>query len=226
MIDKLLTPDTFEFFARYVLSGFIIIAVANAFVFGKKPRPGEALLEIVLYSLLNQLLWSIVSETIKYMYSNVLPVNLHHPWLTPSDGKLFYYQVVVLPICIGVLLGIATQRRWFQPVFKVLSLPITDPYPRAYDHVFAEFEGEALFAVHYEQGPSIYGLYGLSSRASRDPDRSELYLERLYSVSEDGEWIPSDPPRSALVSLMGMRAIEILKLEAVEENADATKTDS
>ncbi len=213
----LLKPETFEFFARFVLSGFLIILVVNAFIFGKKPKAGEALLEIILYSLFNQLIWFLIASFGYWFLYRDGQISGWELRITPSKDLQFYLQVLVQPLALGALLGLARKNRWFHPVSRALSLPISDPYPRAYDHVFAEFVGEALIAVHYTEGPSVYGKYGFDSRASRDPAHSELYVERLYTVSRDGEWTPSDPPRSAFVSLAGVRAIEFLRFEDLEE---------
>lgn len=207
MFADLLTPETFEFFALYVLSGFVIIIVANAFVVGRKPRPSEALLEIILYSLFNQLVWLVASSAAAWVSSRAA-VDLWHP----SDQAQFYLQVLGLPVVIGWILGLGTKRRWLTPALRALSLPIVDPYPRAYDHVFAEFEGQALLIIAFADGKNIYGRYGYASRASRDPSHSEVYLEELYEVDAAGKWAPASPSRSALVKLEGLRAIEIIPI--------------
>lgn len=219
MLGDLLKPETFEFFAKYVLAGFVIILVANAFVIGRKPRPAEAALEIVLYSLLNQLMWLAIGSIAALMRDSI-----GIGWSGPSVALQFYSEVLILPILIGSILGIGLKRRWLHPVLRALSLPIVDPYPRAYDHVFAEFEGQSLVIVAYADGKNIYGLFGYQSRAGRDPNHSEIFVEQLYEVDDLGQWTPSSPPRSALVSLDGMRAIEFIPITNNPEVQDGTQT--
>ncbi len=188
----LLKPETFEFFARFVLSGFLIILVVNAFIFGKKPKAGEQLLEIILYSLFNQLIWFLIASLGFWVLSRDGQISNRELRIIPSKDLQFHLQVLVQPLALGALLGLARKNRWFHPVSRALSLPISDPYPRAYDHVFAEFVGEAPIAVHCVEVPSVFGKYGFDASASRDPNYSELYVERLYAVSEDGNGCPQN----------------------------------
>ncbi len=218
MAKDLITPETFEFFARYVLSGFLIILVANAFIFGRKPKTSEALLEIVLYSLLNQLVWFLLSSLVLWFHGLFVEVGVLLPdRLKPNANVSFYLQVLVQPVAIGWLIGLSRRNRWLHPISRALSLPIADPYPRAYDHVFAEFEGEKLVIVAFEDGKNIYGLFGYNSRASRDPEHSEIYVQQLYDVDGTGKWKASDPPKSAFINLDGVRAIEFIPLPEQEE---------
>ena len=55
--------------------------------------------------------------------------------------------------------------------------------------------------VTYEDGTQIFGYFGQQSLASTDPNRSDLFLERLYDVDDDQQWQEKSPPRSALIFL-------------------------
>ena len=44
-MQQLFTPESFEFFARYLLSGFIIILVRSKFVIANQPKPMEVFIE-------------------------------------------------------------------------------------------------------------------------------------------------------------------------------------
>jgi hypothetical protein len=211
---NLVTPQTFEFFAQYVLAGFLLIMVANAFVDGRRPKPAEAFFEAVLYSLLNQLVWSLLVTVAAWLFD-----------LRPQARMAFYLQVLVQPVLLGWLIGKARQKNWLRPVFRTLSMPIMEPHARAYDDVFMNFVGRARVIVAYQDGTNLYGLFGYDSRAGRDPDHRDLYLELLYDVNEHGEWSPSVPPRGALISLEGMRAIEIMPVTESEGENDAAQAD-
>ena len=60
----------------------------------------------------------------------------------------------------------------------------------------------------------IYGYFGEYSLAATDPDRSDIYLERLYRF-EDG-WQEAQPPRGVWVSLADLRLIEFIYNDATE----------
>lgn len=210
MFEKLLDPANFEFFAKYVLSGFVIVLVTNAYVAGQKPQLAEKAFEIVLYSLINQWIWLGLSSLASLAVSN-LPANFRPPIIGPQLA--FNLQVIALPICLGIFSGLSLQRGWRRNFARVISLPLVDPYAQAYDHVVAQFKGQAFVVIAYENGENIFGLFGYQSRASRDVERSELYLERLYDVDENGKWTPTGPAKSAPVQLKNVRAIEFIPVK-------------
>jgi len=54
MFTQLLAPDTFEFFARYLLAGYVVIIVRARWVAGLRPKTAEQIVEAVLFSLIVQ----------------------------------------------------------------------------------------------------------------------------------------------------------------------------
>ena len=64
----------------------------------------------------------------------------------------------------------------------------------------------------YEDGTTVVGWFGENSLAATVTERSDLFLERLYFIAEDGSWTEPTPPRSGLVSLRNVRSIEFLDL--------------
>lgn len=137
----------------------------------------------------------------------------------PTPTGAFFLEVLVLPVLIGAISGHALRTRWARGVLRVVSLPVVDPIPRAYDHVFTT-RGPGFVILTFRDGCTIHGYYGPASRPGRDPGRSEVYLERLYQVRDDGQWLETDPPRAALISLEGLRAIEFI--EPAEGSRDGT----
>lgn len=204
-----LTPTNFDFFARYVLAGFLVYIVRNAFVFGERPKIAEVALDILLLSLVNQAIWRIATFSLSEACGHQL-VHAACLRVTPSAEFSLYVEVLVLPGFLGWFLGTFLRKGWGGRIARVLSFPLLDPIPRAYDHVFAS-RGTGFVILTFQSGTVIYGYYGPNSRAGRDPERSEMYVERLYSVDDDGNWNELDPPRAALIALDGLRAIEFLE---------------
>lgn len=201
------TPDNFSFFAEYVLSGFIIYLIRNAFVFGERPKVADIALDILLFSLVNQLVWRMVLSLTLSMVGLVWPDLLQR--IAAATEMLFYLEVFALPILIGVVSGNALRKGWAKGLFRIVSIPIVDPIPRAYDHVFSQ-RGIGYVILSFQDGSKIYGYYGVQSRAGRDPGRSEIYLESLYVVGKDGQWVEAEPSRAALIQLSGLRMNEFL----------------
>ncbi|EGJ20728.1 hypothetical protein RSWS8N_01580 [Cereibacter sphaeroides WS8N] len=203
-MNSLITPDNFEFFARYLLAGLIVISVRSRFVVGERPKLTEQLVEAVALSLINQLaflflasLWSLVPAA---------PV-------LPARG-VFFLEVLVLPATLGALFG------WNRSLLRRLSMPVQNPARRAYDFAFGKHRGPSFVIVTFTDGTVVHGLFGEESLAASDGNRGDIYLERLYHVADDGQWAEVVPPRAMLLSLEGMRSIEFLELEGERERTD------
>ena len=61
MVD-LIDPANFDFFARYLLSGLIVIWIRSTFVNAERPKLTEMVVEAVILSLVNQLAFVLLSE--------------------------------------------------------------------------------------------------------------------------------------------------------------------
>lgn len=218
LIGTLLNIEAFEFFARYVLAGFIIYMIRNAYVVGERPQISEIALDILLFGLVNQLIFRIAAWLAAILGDFAL-VGSTHPdrlaFFTPGEQARFYIEILIVPILIGVVSGHALRYGWTRGVLRAVALPLVDPIPRAYDHVFSQ-RGTGFVILTFDDNTRIHGYYGKASRAGRDPGRSEIYLERLYVVSEDGTWAETVPQRAALISLAGVRSIEFLENEEGE----------
>ena len=60
-LNELISPDNFDFFARFC-RGWIIITVRSRFVVGEKPKLAEMVVEAVILSLVNQLIFLMLSS--------------------------------------------------------------------------------------------------------------------------------------------------------------------
>ena len=205
-MSELINPNNFDFFARFLLAGLIIIWVRSAFAVGERPRLGEMAIEAVVLSLLNQLFFQAI---IWVMPATGIPV--------PTGKLAFFAEVLVLPGVLGLAFGLSLSRGWNHAVLRRLSMPVQNPRRRAYDFAFTVNEVEGFVIVTYDDGTRIHGYYGENSLAANDAERSDLYLERIYEVQDDGQWYEMAPPRGALLSLSGMRSIEFLEPERIND---------
>jgi hypothetical protein len=209
MFAELVKPETFAFFARYILAGFIIYSVRRAYIVGERPQLAEIAFDIVVLSLLNQLVWfGLLAFGKAVLHAARSPLDFSG--IDPQSGFAFYLQVLVLPVLLGMLYGFALRGRWFEGAMRKAALPLVDPIARAYDHVFSQ-RSTGFVILTFQDDIRIYGYHGPASRAGRDPNRSEIFLERLYFVEEDGTWVETVPARSALIRLDGLRSIEFIE---------------
>ena len=209
---EFLRPETFEFFARFLLAGFVMLSVRSRFVAIQRPRPSEAILDAVVLSLINQAVFLMIVALI-----GLVP----HEWpvfvvrLTATQLPLFL-EVLLLPALLGLFFARTAASGFANGVLRKLSMPGTHPVARAYDHAFEQHSEPCFVILTFRDGTIIYGYFGEQSLAATDPDRSDIYLERLYSYDEDG-WHEAQPPRGVWVALADLRLIEFLYKDTSEE---------
>lgn len=206
MID-LISPANFDFFARFLLAGLIIISIRSRFVVGERPRLTEMLVEAVILSLINQLVFLLLTSLAGFFIPQLaLPLRLS-----------FFLEVLALPVVLGSLFGWNLSRGWNESLLRRLSMPVQNPTRRAYDFAFTQHDREGFVILTYADGMQVHGYFGENSLAASDPQRSDIYLERLYDVDEAGQWQEKTPPSGALLMLDGIRSIEFLEPEVAED---------
>lgn len=203
-MQQLLTPATFEFFARYLLAGYVIIIVRAYFVVGSRPKVSELFVEAIILSLVNQAAYIAISTIFSWL-SSLAPLDLG----LPKQLSLLA-EVLVTPALVGFLVGKAAERGWSSRLFRMLAIPTSHPVQRAYDFAFGQQRLPCLVIVTYDDGTVVRGYYGTQSLASSDSERSDLFLERLYSEDEQGQWTELAPGRSGYITLKGVRSVEFL----------------
>ena len=204
-LNQLFTPDTFDFFAKYLVAGYIVMIVRARFIVSERPKATEIIVEAVILSLINQLVFLFIT------------------WPIPLDALksigprgLLFAEVLGLSSIIGLLLGANLSRGWNRAVLRRLAMPIVQPIQRAHDFAFGTNRQPGLVIVRYADGTCVYGYFGPASLAASDTPRSDLFLERLYTVDETGQWSETRPLRGALISLTDVRSIEFLEAEGGE----------
>lgn len=134
-MTNLLSPDTFEFFARYLLAGYVVIFVRSAFILGLRPKPTELLIEAVILSLIAQLL--VFGVEVAHEWSDLnLKENLPGWLLKPSEVLKLTIGVLFVPALLGILLGLFLQSNWRNGILRRLSLPVVHPVRKAHDFAF------------------------------------------------------------------------------------------
>lgn len=208
---QLLTPETFEFFARYLLAGYVVIFVRSAFVLGLRPKPAEILIEAVILSLVVQLLAYAVAELHRILFLGDWAHTVFPTFVAfPPEPFIFAVRVLIIPAFLGACLGYFLKSGFRGGVLRRLSLPVVHPVRRAHDFAFGHERAPGLVEVTFEDGTKIGGWFGPSSLASTDDNRSDLYLERSYVIDDDGNWKDPTEPRAILISLRNVRSIEFL----------------
>lgn len=209
-MQQFLAPETFEFFARYLLAGFVIYSVRGYYIVGERPKQTEILFEVLVLSLINQALLLVTGPVFGWIATQI-----HIPANGMAARIGFFTEILIQPALLGLLLGLNLSRGWNEAILRRLSMPVVQPTRRAYDHLFGEQMGEAFLVVTFDDGEVVYGYFGERSFAGSDRESGDLLLENIYSLSENGDWVLANPPRAALVRLDNVRSIEVISPESL-----------
>lgn len=210
-MGQFLNPQTFEFFAKYLLAGFVLLSVRARYVQGERPNPTETIVEAVILSLINQFIFLIVFGWTKDYWPGSDVVNRAYLFL----------EVLVLPASLGLLIGWLFSHEWVPSGLRRLFLPLTKPSENAWDRLFSVGVTPGLLLITYKDGTQIMGFFGQKSYAATAERDRDIYLETLYEMYGEApeEWIESYPSRSAYVKLDDVRSIEFIK-ELTDESDD------
>ena len=208
-------PETFEFFARFFLAGFILATVRSRYVIGERPATADVVYEAIVLSLLNQLIFQAISAILMWFVVLIGP-QATFDWIVSTLTHFsFQIETMLLPALLGIVAGLFLKSGQNLPILRHLAMPIVHPTQRAYDFAFGDITTDRFVIITYFDGTTIYGYFGSNSLASSATDRGDIYIERLYDVIE-GIWTPTNPPKSALLMLKDLRTIEFI--EPDEEN--------
>lgn len=201
-MEDLLKPETFAFFAHFLLSGYVFLLTTSAFVAHARPKPAEMLVEAVVLSLLNRLVLLVTFE-----------------WWGPIAAGpdfsplLLALQTVGQPVILGLAVGLLARRgRMPRVLYRVLQ-PASEADRGALRFALERMRSAGFLIVTLRDGPTVYGYFGRSSLAEIDKSNGGIYVERLYSVGDDLAWTEVEPRRGCWLALSEIRSIELIPRE-------------
>lgn len=200
-MDRLLSPDTFEFLARYFVAGWVFLSVRSWWVRGERPKPNEVIFEAIALSLLNQLLALGTLPLLLFAFASI------------QSTPLLIFEVLLQPVIIGLLIGWSADRDWMPIGIRRLVMPSVKPVSHAFDFTIDKLGGPAYFVLSFSDDRIVYGYFGKESFANGESGAKDIYLEKLFSLKDDGNW--EDTGRAAWINLTGIRSIEIIPEEEI-----------
>jgi len=208
---ELFDPSNVSIFFRYVLAGYIILSIRNAYFKGARPALAESALDIIVLSVINQAVWLLLAGGLDWLtllaIANWPAIELAQP----DPTFLLFMETLVTPTLLGFALVWSLRRGIGRGFARRLGMAVTGPNLRVYDDIFSSLAGPTYMIVTLEDGTTVYGLFGHKSRAGRDREKEEIYFEVVFEISEGTEaWVAATPPRGAIVSLTKLKSIEIL----------------
>ncbi len=157
----------------FFIPGFISIKIYDLLVPTEKRDFSKSTLEVISYSCINfaLLFWILVLINKENFYEN---------------NEFWYFGLTILVIFIFPMIWPIILK--YLLTSKLLKGRIIHPTPKAWDYLFSL--GEPFWVlIHLKNGDLIGGLYGENSFASSFPNEQDLYLEKVWGVNENGEFI-------------------------------------
>lgn len=96
--------------------------------------------------------------------------------------------IFAVPVVLGIGLGRFLNLHIVDQLLDRVGLGYVDRMPSAWDYVM-RLERPAYVRVYLTSGQVIGGEYASQSFASTVPNRADLYLEQLWQLDADGEFL-------------------------------------
>ena len=183
----------------FVLPGFIVKSIIDVMTPPQRYNNAKYFLSYLLYSLVNCSLCS---------WAYIL-ISKH---FLPSSGIYWILSLlitVISSILLALLIGFCKQKEWIEKIFARFHFRKIHPSPTAWDYVFSRQE-DSWVIVTLKNGSIIYGLYSFSSFASSDTDERDLYIEKVFTIGDNSQWIPNEQSKGILISKDSILTIELL----------------
>ena len=178
--------------------GLIILGIRQWFMAGSQPDLKDRALG-----------YAIVSAA---YYATVGPLVQWSRSLGLEDWTARLIEYAALPILIGLLAGMATNKGWAQVIWKQLGVQPVHHVPTAWDYALSRVRPNSFLLVTLSDGSTVGGLYGEHSFASSKSDERDVLIGRVYNTSGE-QWEPVEPPKSILLCGKDIRFIEFINGE-------------
>jgi hypothetical protein len=205
----------------FVVPGFIIKKVADAFSPYDQSRKQATLIDLLALSCFNYL----AAIVLVYLLARAWPFGAN-PGFADLVSHGFYLLgwlvvVFVFPVLVGIVLGLAVRGSWLRVVLGRIGIVLLHPAPTAWDYAFARRE-RYWARVELLDGSLVEGLFGANSLASGDPDCRDIFLESVYALDEEtGTYQVLERNRGVWVNPGQIRQITFFDVEPDTVDSDS-----
>ncbi len=196
--------DKILIFIAFVIPGFVSLKVFSLIYPGTSKDSDKLLIDAIAYSSVNYALL-----LLPIYYVEKYGVQISHPFL-----YVFFYVFVLLiaPVIWAFSSQFIRTREWAQNFFP-------HPTSKPWDYVFSQRK-ECWIIVTLNNGEKIGGLYRSGSFASSAPAVEQIFLEKHWVLTADGNF-ERERKRTAGILILSseISTVELIKLteEVVNE---------
>lgn len=206
MVPDMKSVDNIYLVLGFLVPGLIMTWVRAQFTTGRISLPKEALLVYL-------------AQSVAY-YAFVLPAVEFVVERSPGYGRAAGWILLVFagPAILGLALGLNARHGFARSLLGRLKLPVIHVMPTAWDWKFAANRSHWVL-VTLKDGTRFAGIFGAASFASSDPAERDLYLEKVYDLDDDDNWIDRGE-KGALLVAGEIRSVEFLPDTKGTENVE------
>ena len=200
------TLDALTLTALFLVPGYIWSSVHAALAPRRATEAHVRFIEFLALSCLNHAIWF-------WLFGLLFATEFgkdHPGW----SGFCLIIPGILSPAALGLLTGRVYQTDWPRRTLGRYGFRTVHQIPTAWDFHFSR----ALpywTVVTLKDGSRVYGLFGYRSFAGDDPKERDIFLESVYTLRNDGEWLPVEGSGGILIKADQVAAIEFRKLEEV-----------
>jgi hypothetical protein len=204
--------ETITTIASLLMPGFITVSAFRMIVPSKELIDQRGILSYLTFTGVDYALfyWLIVF---------VAPINSFHSH--PLVLILIWVFVYLLgPFLAGVLLGVVWQNNLARWVFGKIGIRLIHHIPNSWDYMFDSIREPSWILVTLAEGGEVAGYFGTKSFASSDIEERDLFLEQVYKVSENGDWVADDRGKGVWLARERIKLITVWRERPVGSQED------
>ncbi len=171
---KLESNSDLYFLLAVLVPGFIYNGVLAHFVpLHQNSEKALILLRLLTATAFN---YAICSPVIYLLATNAL-----FPHNALRQGSTWFIIIFLVPVLLGLVRALVIQRdsgTWF---YKLVKLRPISAIPTGWDWIFGRTD-PCYLLITLTDGTEIAGYFGAKSMASSDPERKDLYIEKVYNT--------------------------------------------
>lgn len=166
------------FIVSVLVPGFIYHGVITNFVALRRNKEKE----IILLGFLTATAFNYaICSPLIYLLVFSMVFSGHPIW----QAFCWFAIIFMVPVVLAVLNARIIQRDGLGWLYRLLGLRSINPIPTGWDWIFSTTE-PCYVLITLIDGTEIAGYFGSRSMASSEPERKDIYIERVYEVPEEG----------------------------------------
>ena len=193
--------DVVLYTCLFLVPGFIIDDIVNAFCTSKKRDTNIAILRYLMFSVIHCALWAPAYIKLVTLISTA-----------PTTVSWLYIGLVsvVGAFFTGLVLGFMIRGQFLHKIFALLGINVSLSIPTSWDYKFSTIEWTRWVIIYLACDKTVYGLLSTKSYASIDSSERDIYVEKVYTLDENKKWIMQTRSDGMLIPKDQIRFIEIL----------------